>query len=856
MKNFRSLTLIWVFIFVLFSQCGLAEAQLNVRVITPTPDYEIGLGDSLKPRVRVTNAGPVTSQQTLIRFRIQNVVSGIAAYADSTIVPSLHTMESVDLTFRAYLTNPNILSQLGTFDACLESPNDTSCSHLFGLRRTTQPFRDPSNYYGSEQESGTTVYFPDQTKWVASLGVKVVEGETSTWDPPPPRDLNGYGPGKLHDPVIRFDRTDPRGKFYNGFEIALTSFPFNLKGHTRMNLSFDYFRGGRIHYPLFWDSSVMQGPESTILDSAGKVIRAGDQMILQFLDPAAPPINPGRQFWNDIATIDGGHDFEFKSFIAQGTQDSWRITIDGVTHTISTPNYLDSNFRFRLLYLAKDDAPVAAPPVDDGDPWFVDNLTLQRPALPELEVKWVRVVDPFTQTPRSLAIYPVYVDVMNSSSSAQSIPLRVDIQDGSGHTFYSQRIILGSLGEGVDSIVRFPDWNASSGPFLPDSAYRVTATIDQTGLDDYPDDDRTTSWFYLKVDDSWRFDQSFAFDDAGLSLMSGAGNDIPSLTKQQGTGIGFAGSTGSVAMKFTLARRDTLYGVKVYFANGNQSNDPVRISFFHGDANSCVPLDTLSTFLDIRKGGFFNQFWPYYCPKALVLPPGTYWVAVSQLSTYNMQLGGDFSRGGGAIVASKINKISVEALGSKYGTQWGPGPSDNNGAIGCNFALEIPAGSNNWKQFTPDSGVWPALNPNSDTTLQPRIPIGKTSLSALSWTGAGTYLPMIRPIIGTNAPAAVRPNWAVPASLSLSVQPNPFDPAKGSTTFTYSLSDPGKVTLTITNILGAVVRTLVNTTMSAGAHSIAWDGRDETGASLPAGAYAVLLQSPDRRVLGKLMVRN
>jgi hypothetical protein len=64
--------------------------------------------------------------------------------------------------------------------------------------------------------------------------------------------------------------------------------------------------------------------------------------------------------------------------------------------------------------------------------------------------------------------------------------------------------------------------------------------------------------------------------------------------------------------------------------------------------------------------------------------------------------------------------------------------------------------------------------------------------------------------------------------------PNPFNP---STTITYSVRRPTGVHLTIFNVLGQEVRTLVNAMQPAGEYSITWDGRDEAGATVSSGPY-------------------
>jgi flagellar hook assembly protein FlgD len=62
--------------------------------------------------------------------------------------------------------------------------------------------------------------------------------------------------------------------------------------------------------------------------------------------------------------------------------------------------------------------------------------------------------------------------------------------------------------------------------------------------------------------------------------------------------------------------------------------------------------------------------------------------------------------------------------------------------------------------------------------------------------------------------------------------PNPLNP---STTIPFSLSGAGSIEITIYNVSGRAVRTLVEGELLAGDHSIAWKGRDNTGERLPSG---------------------
>lgn len=64
--------------------------------------------------------------------------------------------------------------------------------------------------------------------------------------------------------------------------------------------------------------------------------------------------------------------------------------------------------------------------------------------------------------------------------------------------------------------------------------------------------------------------------------------------------------------------------------------------------------------------------------------------------------------------------------------------------------------------------------------------------------------------------------------------PNPFNP---STKISYILHTATEVKLTIYNIQGQLIRTLVNAFQSAGEKSITWNGLDDRGTQVPSGLY-------------------
>ncbi len=64
--------------------------------------------------------------------------------------------------------------------------------------------------------------------------------------------------------------------------------------------------------------------------------------------------------------------------------------------------------------------------------------------------------------------------------------------------------------------------------------------------------------------------------------------------------------------------------------------------------------------------------------------------------------------------------------------------------------------------------------------------------------------------------------------------PNPFNP---STTINYSVKFASVVTIKVYNLLGQIVRTLVDEEKPSGNYTVVWDGRDNNGTSVASGAY-------------------
>ena len=83
---------------------------------------------------------------------------------------------------------------------------------------------------------------------------------------------------------------------------------------------------------------------------------------------------------------------------------------------------------------------------------------------------------------------------------------------------------------------------------------------------------------------------------------------------------------------------------------------------------------------------------------------------------------------------------------------------------------------------------------------------------------------------------------AVPAGRLHPASPNPFNPV---TTIRYDLQRDGFAGITVYDVTGALVRTLVDGFVTSGEHRVTWDGRDDAGNRQASGVYLYRLRAGD-----------
>ena len=113
----------------------------------------------------------------------------------------------------------------------------------------------------------------------------------------------------------------------------------------------------------------------------------------------------------------------------------------------------------------------------------------------------------------------------------------------------------------------------------------------------------------------------------------------------------------------------------------------------------------------------------------------------------------------------------------------------------------------------------------------------------------------LRVIVGTESYAAQN-NAGVPLeSFDYALKGNYPNPLDGETRIAYTLKKESRVQLTIYDLLGRRIRTLVDGSMQkTGPHEVVWDGRNAFGAPVASGVYVYRIEAGSFSATGKMTV--
>lgn len=116
----------------------------------------------------------------------------------------------------------------------------------------------------------------------------------------------------------------------------------------------------------------------------------------------------------------------------------------------------------------------------------------------------------------------------------------------------------------------------------------------------------------------------------------------------------------------------------------------------------------------------------------------------------------------------------------------------------------------------------------------------------------GDVLTVVEPLKAYTVVSEVKEGTPVPSGYQLFQNyPNPFNP---HTTISYQLSEASSIEISVYDVKGKKVRTLVNTYKPAGTYSVIWDGCDSRKAQLSTGVYFIKMKANEFTASRKVLL--
>lgn len=252
-------------------------------------------------------------------------------------------------------------------------------------------------------------------------------------------------------------------------------------------------------------------------------------------------------------------------------------------------------------------------------------------------------------------------------------------------------------------------------------------------------------------------------------------------------------------------------------------------------------------------------------------PDGTVWFATAGgVSHYDLVTWTSWTVTDG-LSSNNVRTVTVDSEGAVWvGTDAGVSRFD--GSTWKNFSFEDGLADTDVRAIAvaPDKSVWAGTAggiyrftglawEKSNAPGVPSEPIRAIAADANGTVWAGTYrgLYQYTGVVWTlylpnSIQVAAEEPSALPEAVSiLGNYPNPFNP---ETIIEFSLPKEAVASVSVYSVTGQRIRTLASGPMSPGAHSLRWDGRDDSGRAVSSGAYIAEVRAGNVRVAHRMMM--
>ena len=170
----------------------------------------------------------------------------------------------------------------------------------------------------------------------------------------------------------------------------------------------------------------------------------------------------------------------------------------------------------------------------------------------------------------------------------------------------------------------------------------------------------------------------------------------------------------------------------------------------------------------------------------------------------------------------------------------------NSGGLSLTSYGSVMAGGNSGAVIEPGnhggSLLWQKVNSGAMPQNNPNLSSDEINLIA-QWIDEGA---LGQPELMT------QPNAWIPKEYILNQNhPNPFNPF---TTLKYDLPEDAMVNITIYDMMGRVVKTMVNSQQNAGFKSVRWNATNDKGSPISAGLYLYTIEAGQYRQTKKMVL--